>query len=44
MTYQIVDPEGQIVGEFDDYGEAAEWRDSLNDQLGSYAELRCVSD
>lgn len=44
MTFQIVDHMGQVLGEYDDYAEASERVNNLNDQFGPYAQLRHVPD
>lgn len=44
MIYQIVDRDGNVLGEFDDYGEAAERLNDINDQCGPLAGLRNISE
>lgn len=44
MIYQIVDINGEVLGEFDDYAEANEWLIHIIDQSGPIAELRNISD
>lgn len=44
MIYQIVDLNGEVLGEFDDYAEANEWLIHIIDQSGPIAELRNISD
>lgn len=39
MRYQIQDISGDILGEFTDYDEAAEWLIHINDQHGAIAHL-----
>lgn len=39
MHYQIQDISGEVIGEFDDYDEAAEWLMHINDQHGPIAQL-----
>lgn len=43
MIYQIVDRDGHVLGEYDDYAEAIERLSALNDQCGPIAEPRCRS-
>lgn len=44
MIYQIVDHNGNVLGEYDDYAEASERLNNLNDQLGPFAEMRNISE
>lgn len=39
MRYQIQDISGEVLGEFTEYDEAAEWLAHINDQQGPVAHL-----
>lgn len=39
IRYQIQDSSGEVLGEFTDYDEAAEWLKHINDQHGPIAWL-----
>lgn len=43
MIYQIVDRDGDVLGEFDDYDEAAEQLNDINDQFGPVARLCTIT-
>lgn len=44
MVHQIVDRDGNVLGEYDDYGEAAERLNHINDRCGPLAELRTIGE
>lgn len=44
MIYRIVDLDGDVLGEFEDYESAAEWLQHVNNQSGPVAHLTFVSE